>query len=200
MPPLKLRTDTFNMDRIVLDIETKNSFEDVGGRDHLKDLSVSVVGVYSYDEDKYIAFDEHEMEKLGELLKRTQLIVTFAGVRFDLPVLEKYFSFNFNSIEHFDILEEVEKNLGRRIGLGILAEANLGIGKSSHGLEAIEMYKRGEIQELKDYCLQDVKVTKELYELIKKQAYLWIPERNSSRMTKLAIEYKEELSAQNQLL
>lgn len=97
------------MDRIVLDIETKNSFEDVGGRDHLKDLSVSVVGVYSYDEDKYIAFDEHEMEKLGELLKRTQLIVTFAGARFDLPVLEKYFSFNFNSIEHFDILEEVER-------------------------------------------------------------------------------------------
>ena len=94
----------------------------------------------------------------------------------------------------------MEKNLGRRIGLGILAEANVGAGKSSHGLEAIEMYKRGEIQELKDYCLQDVKLTKDLDELIKKQGYLWSPERNTSRMTKLAIEYKEELSSQDQMI
>ncbi len=188
------------MDKIVLDIETKNFFEDVGGRDNVGKIDISVAGVYSYDEDRYIAFDEHEMDKLGELLKRTQLIITFAGERFDLPVLEKYFNFNIFSIGHFDILEEVEKNLGRRIGLGILAEANVGAGKTGHGGDAIEMYKQGEIQKLKDYCLQDVKITKDLYELIKKQGYLWIPERNTSRMTKLAIEYKEELSSQNQLL
>jgi DEAD/DEAH box helicase domain-containing protein len=188
------------MDKIVLDIETKNFFEDVGGRDNVGKIEVSVVGIYSFDQDKYIAFDEHEMEKLAELLKRTQLIITFAGARFDMLVLEKYFSFNIFSIDHFDILEEVEKNLGRRIGLGILAEANLGVGKTGQGGEAIEMYKQGEIQKLKDYCLQDVKITKDLYELIKKQAYLWIPERNTSRMTKLAIEYKEELSSQNQLI
>ncbi len=183
-----------------MDIETKNFFEDVGGREGLKKLDVSVVGIYSYDEDKYIAYDENEMDKLGEVLKRAELLITFAGERFDLPVLEKYFNFNVRSINHLDILEEVEKNLGRRIGLGILAEANLGAGKTSHGGEAVEMYKRGEMDKLKEYCLQDVKITKDLYELIKKQRYLWIPERNTSRMTKLAIEYKEELSSQDQLI
>jgi len=183
-----------------LDIETKNFFDDVGGRDNVGKIDVSVVGIYSFNQDKYIAFDEHEMDKLGELLKHTRIIVTFAGTRFDLPVLEKYFNFNINSIEHFDILEVIEKNLGRRISLGILAEANVGAGKSGYGGEAIEMYKRGEIQKLKDYCLQDVKITKDIFELIKKQGYLWIPERYSSRMTKLAIEYKEEASAQSQLL
>ena len=188
------------MDKIVLDIETKNSFDEVGGRDNVKKLDVSVVGVYSYDQDKYIAFDENEMDKLSELLKKTQLIITFAGERFDLPVLEKYLNFNIHAIGHFDILAEIEKNLGRRISLGILAEANVGAGKSSHGLEAIEMYKRGEIQKLKDYCLQDVKITKDIFELIKKQGYLWIPDRYSSRMMKLAIEYKEEISSQNQLI
>ena len=183
-----------------MDIETKNFFDDVGGRDNVGKIDVSVVGIYSFNQDKYIAFDEHEMDKLGELLKHTRIIVTFAGTRFDLPVLEKYFNFNINSIEHFDILEVIEKNLGRRISLGILAEANVGAGKSGYGGEAIEMYKRGEIQKLKDYCLQDVKITKDIFELIKKQGYLWIPERYSSRMTKLAIEYKEEASAQSQLL
>ena len=35
------------MDQIVFDIETKNSFADVGGEANLKKLDVSVVGVYS---------------------------------------------------------------------------------------------------------------------------------------------------------
>ena len=183
-----------------MDIETKNSFDEVGGRDNVKDLNVSVVGVYSYTRDEYVAFGENELDKLGELLKKTQLIVTFAGERFDLPVLEKYMNFNIHAIGHFDILAEIEKNLGRRISLAIFAEANIGIGKSSHGLEAIEMYKRGEIDKLKEYCLQDVRVTKEIFELIKKQGYLWIPERYSSRMTKLAVEYKEKESNQDQLI
>ncbi len=187
------------MDKLVIDIETKNSFEDVGGRDGLKNLDVSVVGVYSYKEDRYISFDEHELQALGELMQKSHLIVTFAGVRFDIPVLAKYFPWNINAIKHFDILEEVESRLGRRIGLGILAEANLGVGKTGHGLEAIELYRQGEMDKLKSYCLNDVKITKDLYELIKKQGYLWIPERYTSQMTKLMLPYTEEEPPQNQL-
>ncbi len=185
------------MDKLVIDIETKNTFEDVGGREGLKNLEVSVVGVYSYDKNEYIAFDENEMTALGELLQRSHLIVTFAGARFDVPVLEKYFPFNINAIKHFDILEEVEGKLGRRIGLGILAEANLGVGKTGHGLDAIEFYRNGEMEKLKSYCLNDVKITKDLYELIKKQGYLWIPERNTSQMTKLMLPYEEEEAPQS---
>ena len=70
------------MDRIVLDIETKNSFEDVGGRDGLKKLDVSVVGVYSYSDDKYIALDEGEMEKLGEVLEAYALGIGEKAIRF----------------------------------------------------------------------------------------------------------------------
>ncbi len=187
------------MDKLVIDIETKNSFEDVGGREGLKKLDVSVVGVYSYEKDEYIAFDEHELAALGELLQKSHLIVTFAGVRFDIPVLEKYFPWNINAIKHYDILEDVEKRLGRRIGLGILAEANLGVGKTGHGMDAIEFYRNGEMEKLKSYCLNDVKITKDLYEMIKKQGYLWIPERNTSQMTKLVLPYTEEEPPQNQL-
>ena len=178
-------------DRLVFDIETKNSFADVGGQANLKKLEVSVVGVYSYNEDKYFCFDEHELDKLGDMLKNAYLIIGFYSKRFDLPVLEKYFNFNIASIGHTDILEEIEKVLGRRIGLGVLAEANLGVGKTANGLEAIEFYKRGEIEKLKSYCLQDVKITKDIYDLIKKQGYLWIPERTVPQMTKLQINYKE---------
>ncbi len=187
------------MDTVVIDIETKNTFQDVGGRDNLKDLDISVIGVYFYAADEYRAFEEHEFAELGAMLQKTQLIVTFAGKRFDLPVMEKYFNFDVQSIRHYDILEEIEKEYGRRIGLGILAEANIGAGKTGHGLEAIELYARGEVEKLKSYCLNDVKLTKELYELIKSQGYLWIPQRNSNEMVKVVIAPAEE-SSQNQLL
>ncbi len=187
------------MDTLVIDIETKNSFQDVGGRENLKDLDISVIGVYSYAADEYRAFEEHEFADLGKMLQKTQLIVTFAGKRFDLPVMEKYFAFDVQAIPHYDILEEIEEKYGRRIGLGILAEANVGAGKTGHGMEAIELYAKGELDKLKNYCLNDVKLTRGLYELIKKQGHLWIPQRDSSEMVKVEIAPAEE-SNQHQLI
>ena len=68
-----------------------------------------------------------------------------------MPVLKKYFDFDVSAINHYDILEDIERKFGRRVGLGILAQANLGIGKTGHGLEAIDLYRNGEIEKLKSY-------------------------------------------------
>jgi DEAD/DEAH box helicase domain-containing protein len=187
------------MDTLVIDIETKNTFQDVGGRENLEKLEISIVGVYSYKEDKYFAFEEKDFPELGKILQKTQLIVTFAGKRFDIPVMEKYFNFKVKDIKHYDILEEIEKKLGRRIGLGILAEANVGLKKTGIGMDAIDLYAKGEMQKLKEYCLNDVKLTKELYDLIKRQKFLFIPQRDSNEMLKIEILPAEETS-QNQLI
>ncbi len=176
------------MDQIVFDIETKNSFADVGGQENLKKLDVSVVGFYSYKDDAYSCFDETELEKVKEVFKRSDLLIGFAVERFDLPVLEKYFlpegGFNFYKIPCFDILEKIERSLGHRVKLDDLAKANLGVGKTAVGLEAIEFYRNGEIEKLKNYCLNDVKITKELYEMLKSQGHLWIPQRFPGKMVK----------------
>lgn len=176
------------MDTIVFDIETKNSFADVGGEKNLKKLDVSVVGVYSYKDDSYYCFEENEFEKIKEIFQRSSLLVGFAVKRFDLPVLEKYFlpkdDFNFYHTPCFDILDEIEQSLNRRVGLGDLAMANLGLGKTAASLEAIEFYRNGEIDKLKKYCLNDVKITKELYEMLRNKGYLWIPQKFSAKMLK----------------
>ena len=187
-------------DKIVFDIETKNTFDDVGGQANIGKLETSVVGVYSYANDSYTAYDENEFERLGLVLQGAYPLIGFYSKKFDVPVMEKYFSFSLSAIPHYDILEEIEKYLGRRIGLGVLAEANLGVGKSAHGLQAIEFYRNGEMQKLKEYCLQDVRLTKEIYDLIRNQGYLWIPERYTSKMTKLEIPFMELTPPQAQLL
>ena len=179
------------LDKIVLDIETKNSFADVGGQENLKKLDASFVGVYSYNQNKYLSFFENKFSELGELLKKTGLLIGFSSKRFDIPVLEKYFKFGINKIPHVDLLEEVELNFGRRISLDILAKTNLGIGKTNHGLEAIKFYNDGDLASLEKYCINDVKITKELYELAKKQGHLFIPERTTGELVKVFLDWQE---------
>ena len=60
--------------KIVLDLETQKSFDEVGGRKmHL--LRVSVVGIYSYLNDKYAAFEEKQVPELEKILKSADLII-----------------------------------------------------------------------------------------------------------------------------
>ncbi len=93
-------------DTIVIDIETKNTFADVG-RDNFTGLDISLVGLYSYNQDKFIAFEEHQLEEVGEILKNTELIVGFSISRFDLPVMAKHYDFDLFTIPRIDILDEI---------------------------------------------------------------------------------------------
>jgi len=178
-------------DKLVIDIETKDTFQEVGGKENVEKLSASFIGAYSYNQDQYLSFHENELEKFGPLLQNANLIIGFAINRFDLPVLNKYYNFNLLSLPRLDLLEEIELVYGQRISLDILAKANLAISKTGHGLDAIEYYKQGNFQALADYCLQDVRITKDLYELIKTQGYLSIPKKDSGEIVKVPIKLRE---------
>lgn len=178
-------------DKIVIDIETKNTFADVGGHDQVKKLDASFVGVYSYNQDQYLSFFEKDFKELSEFLKKVGLIIGFSINRFDIPVLEKYCNFDIWSIPRLDLLEEIEITFGNRVGLDTLAKTNLGIGKTHHGLEAIKFYREGNMEELKNYCLNDVKITKALYELAKKQGHLIVPHRLTGDLIKVSLVFPE---------
>ena len=61
----------------------------------------------------------------------------------------------------------VQKTLGRRIKLDTLAEATLGKKKSGNGLEAVTWWRNGEVEKVMKYCLDDVRVTRELFEYMR---------------------------------
>jgi hypothetical protein len=179
------------MDTLVFDIETQNFFTDPDvGWNNFGALKISTVGVYSYMKDKYFAFEEDEMEKIADLFRDATRIVGFSSNRYDIPVLNLYFQrlaatrsggsarpvLNIWEKERVDLLEEVEMAAGQRISLSRLAEANLGVKKDHHGSEAIGLYKEGRMDELKEYCLNDVKLTKELYDLYRKQRFFMMPD------------------------
>ena len=157
--------------KIVLDLETQKSFDEVGGRKmHL--LRVSVVGVYSYLNDKYAAFEEKEIPELEKILKSADLIIGFNIKGFDLPVLEPYFSISIHNLPVLDIMEEVVRVTGHRVSLNSVAQATLGKVKSGSGLDAVRFYREGEMEKLKRYCLNDVQITKEIYDYGQRYAKL----------------------------
>jgi len=148
---------------VVLDIETANSFADVGKYDPSL-LKISLVGVYSYDTDEYLSYLEPDLPQLWHLLESADRIIGYNLLGFDYQVMNMYYPGDFTKFPTLDIMKEIEKVVGFRVKLDDVAQASLGEGKSGNGLQAIEFFRRGEIDKLREYCLQDVKVTKEIYE------------------------------------
>lgn len=172
------------LDTLVFDIETQNFFTDPGvGWDNFEALKISAVGVYSYLQDRYFCFAEGELENLTDIFHNCGRIVGFSINRYDVPILNIHFqrtgasALNIWEKERVDLLEEIEAATGNRISLSRLAEANLGIKKEHHGSEAIGLWKEGKIEELKSYCLNDVRLTKDLYDLYLKEKFLMVPDK-----------------------
>src|SRR3989338_8819662 len=187
---------------IVLDLETKRTFEDVGGRDNLGALGVSMVGVYSYRHKEYQAYFENDFPKLSSILSDKPLVIGFNHRRFDMPVLQPYFKdFDLKQLKLLDVMEELTKILGHRIGLDAVAQATLGTQKSGHGLDAIRYWNTGELEKLKKYCLDDVRITKEVFEYGVRQKEVFYMDRYGVQKMKAAVAWRmeEEKPAQEQL-
>lgn len=159
------------MKKVILDIETRNLFQDVG-TNNPADLDISVVCIYDSSTDSYSSYLQEDLGKLWPILESADMLVTFNGDHFDIPLLDKYYPGDLTRIKSLDLLKEIKNSLGRRIKLDTIAEATLGKKKSGHGLEAITWWKQGEIDKIVKYCTDDVRITKEVYEYALKNGHL----------------------------
>ncbi len=160
------------MKRLVLDIETKRSFDEVGGPHNKSKLGVSVVGVYHYDGDHFVCYREEAFGELRRVLKEADEIVGFNLVGFDWPVLAAELGGWVYDLPTVDLMLEAQKAIKRRVSLNAFAKATLGASKLGSGLDALEFYRTGDWAGLERYCLEDVKLTRDLYEYAKKNGQL----------------------------
>ena len=148
---------------VVLDIETQKGFNEVD-RKKLHLLKVSVACIYDSKTDSYYSFEEKELLKLEEHLKRADLVIGFNVRDFDLEVLAPYLLTPVKDLPVLDLLVEFEKARGHRISLQSIAQATLQSSKSGSGWDALQLFKDGKMDELKKYCLDDVRLTKDIFE------------------------------------
>ncbi len=153
---------------IVFDIETVGDIRD------LSTMELTVVSVYEYEFDRYSSFERGELGLLWPILEKAELLIGYNSEHFDLPILNRYYAGDLLQFPHLDLLKIIKESTGKRFKLKDIAEATLdNITKSADGLLAARWWKEGKIEEVKKYCEQDVRVTKEIYEFGKKNKQLF---------------------------
>jgi RNase H-like protein len=146
---------------IVLDLETQNTFRTISDP---KKLGISVVGIYDFADNKLKTFFESELNLLYKILENASLVIGYNINTFDMQVLQGYYYGDMTQFKTFDLLDDIRLKIGRRLALNDLIKATLNKGKTGHGLQAVEFFKEKRFDELKQYCMDDVALTKELFD------------------------------------
>lgn len=173
------------MQYIVFDIESisKNGF--VRGRVNVDEQELTLLALYNSETDSYSSYTQEELPKLWPLLERTDLLIGFNSDNFDIPLLNRYYPGDLTHIRSLDLLSEVYRVLGRRIRLQTLAEATLGKGKKGDGHKAMEWWQQGKIEKVREYCIDDVRITKELFDYAREKGLLKYKDLREKRDIKI---------------
>ena len=157
----------------MFDVETQKLVQEVGGWDHVDKLGISVACAYDSKTDEFLSFRENELKALIELCEE-RLVVGYNIRGFDLPVMVPY-GLDIKKVDAFDIMYDLEALTRQRfLKLEYVARGTLGTGKSADGLMAVEWWKQGQIQKIIDYCLQDVKVTRDVFQFGRQNGFVRI--------------------------
>lgn len=173
---------------LVFDLETQNSFDDVGGRNRTAELRMSVGVTFDAESGEFRVYRENEAGALIEDLAAAGRVVGFNIKNFDYEVLTRYTKIDFAGVKSFDLLEDLTRILGHRVKLDSVAAATLGTKKSGHGLQAIEWFRKGDWEKLIGYCKDDVKITAEVWKHGVEKGFVMIETWNGPK--KVPVEWK----------
>ncbi|MFH1098816.1 MAG: WYL domain-containing protein [Candidatus Uhrbacteria bacterium] len=166
---------------VVFDVETQREFAEVGGAQNRHLLGIAVIGAYDSATDAFLTFLERDVLAFGKLLRTADLIIGFNSKHFDYAVIQPYLPFEAAKLPTLDLMADLERILGHRIGLDACATATLGAGKSGDGLQAIRWFREGRIDLVQKYCLDDVRITRDLYRYGVEHGEIYFTGKDGSR-------------------
>ena len=169
---------------ITFDIESISD-SNVRGHIDVQEQELIVVAIHDSLTNEYSSYSKEELPNLWPILEHADFLIGFNSDSFDIPLLNRYYPGDLTHMTSLDLLVEVQKVLGRRIRLQSLAEATLGRGKSGDGLKDGEWWKEGKQDKVREYCIDDVRLTRELYDYAIKHGKLKYKDLRDIRDIKL---------------
>lgn len=173
------------MKALVYDIEIKKAIPDKNGRrdpnvqycdgwhDHAN-MGVSCIGAYEYATDRYRVFCDDNKEEFFQAVADADLLVSFNGIAFDNQVIAKCWGGVLPGEKNYDLLVEIWTAAGlgpkfqypSHVGYGLddTCSRNFGTKKSGNGALAPIHWQQGKYGSVIDYCLNDVRLTKQLFD------------------------------------
>lgn len=149
---------------VTFDIETANFFSDVGSNDPA-DLTLAIVCIHDSETGEYSSYLESELPQLWTILERTDMLVGWNSDHFDIPLLNKYYPGDLTRIKSLDLMKEIQQVLGRRLKLDAVSEGTLKANKTGgKGGQSVIWWREGRVDEVRDYCLKDVELTRKIFD------------------------------------
>jgi len=143
-----------------------------GWQDH-KNMGIACICAYDYQTDRYRVFTEANLPDFVKLVQERETLVGFNSIAFDNKVLGAATGFSYAGV-NYDSLREIWISLGLSptfqypshtgYGLDEMCRANFGTQKTGNGAMAPVYWQEGKYGEVIDYCLNDVKLTKQLFD------------------------------------
>ncbi len=164
------------MNFITFDIETYSPSKQE--KIDTSEFRVSVCGAYISWTNEYLAFLEEDIADFLELVKSADLIVGYNHLWFDFPVLQKYANWDLaKQTNNYDILLEIEKKIGYKVKLNDVCKANLTNDVKTDSYETYKHYYWDKNwYPLIDYCMNDVRLTNQLFMQILQTGKLKYPD------------------------
>jgi len=169
----------------VFDLEIKKRIEDCSkGWNSHDEMGISVLCLYDYLTGRYRVFDDANKDEALNILNNYDLVSGFNTVKFDWNVVNKSWPNGYTRIgKDYDILREIwvsqgldpDNFNGRTHGgykLDDVAFDTIGMRKTANGALAPIMFQEGRFAELVDYCLEDVRIERTLFEFVVNNGYV----------------------------
>lgn len=172
------------MREITFDIETANILPSLARQDVTR-LELAVVAIHDSETGEFSSYYKDELHKLWPILEASDTLIGYNSNSFDIPLLNHYYPGDLTRLKSVDLMVEVQNVLGRRLRLQSIAEATLKVGKSGSGLESVKWWQEGLYEKVSKYCIQDVKITRDLYDYALEKGVLKYKDLKDIRDVKL---------------
>lgn len=159
------------------DLETQNTFQELGMKNRSsrdpKKLKLAIAGILI--NKKCMFFEEKHVAELFKMLDQVNLIVGHNLIGFDYLVLQQYSNQDVvkkYKKKTFDIMLEFAKKAYVWVPLDELCRRNLGMEKTLSAIEIPKLWRNGNLQEVKKYLRNDLKMIEAIYNYAKENKKL----------------------------
>ena len=174
---------------VLFDLETRRSADEVGGWGNCHRMGISLGVALVLEEGRFEVFPEERVPELAELLAAATLVVGFNVKKFDYRVLSGYTGVDYaRKLPTLDLLEEVQRGIGFRVGLDALATETLGSAKSGDGLQCLGWVRQGRMDLVEKYCRHDVEILRDLYLYGRREGCVYFRHRERGRV-RIAVDW-----------
>ncbi len=184
------------MREITFDIETANAFPTLS-RNDLSRMELAIVAIHDSETDTYSSYSKEELGKLWPIIESADVLIGYNSDSFDIPLLNNYYPGDLTKIRSLDLLVEVQNALGRRLRLQSLAEGTLKVGKSGDGLQSVRWWQEGLYDKVREYCIDDVRITRRLYDYALEHGALKYKDLKDTRTINLDTSHWQENGDRN---